>query len=391
MVDKIKRFYKFTEVKTIEDMTHIRMCKKDIDKKNKQILQTMLFCVFFVLGGWLSLSYVSDFYIFSKAIEYQTPYTIITIFTSLMFIYVRFFQKKYIIASVYIVNSCGVLYAAYVSSFVEYDIVSVTFLFMLFAISTLYIDYGWRIHTYMLLCTVFYVFTISFFKVPTVFETEAMNSYIFLFLLFILGTIVRQATIDSFVAQYKLRQIAYADQLTGVASRRKLFEIYGNKKNNEFTNIVSALAMIDVDHFKKYNDIYGHQLGDECLRKIGLTLLNLSIDYPIEAYRYGGEEFVIVIENKNNNDVNKIINNLVKAIKDLEIPHTGSEHNIISLSIGVTIVNKNDSVDLDSLISNADKVLYDSKHNGRNKVIYVDYEEHKGPQSSTQRRERKEV
>ncbi len=392
MIKNLKKFYKFAELKTIEDLTNIRMCQKEIDIKNKEILQTMLFCVSFVLGGWLLMSYITDFYIFAQAIELRTPYSIVAVFSFLTFLYVRFFQKKYVTELTYIVNTSGVIYAFYVSSFAEYNVVSVTFLFMLFAISTLYIDYGWRIHTFMLICTCFYVFAISFFKTQEAFQVEAMNSYIILLLLFLIGTIVRQGRLDMYVAQHELKQIAYVDQLTGVASRRKLFENLGVMTQKDLGESVVALAMLDVDYFKKYNDKYGHQLGDACLRKLGKCLIQLSHNYPLQAYRYGGEEFVIVFKQCKEYGVTRAIESLVILVDELDIVHESSSHNKVTLSIGVAVVANTPEVNLDSLISKADQALYEAKSEGRNKVNYVQYnnkEELDAPQSLRQRREAK--
>jgi diguanylate cyclase (GGDEF)-like protein len=130
--------------------------------------------------------------------------------------------------------------------------------------------------------------------------------------------------------------------------------------------------MVDVDHFKPYNDHYGHQAGDECLRRIAKTLdqqLSRSIDM---VARYGGEEFIIILPETPLLGAVKLGERLRIAIEEMAIPHERSDVAAqVTISIGVATVAPRPDLSADSLISAADGALYQAKHNGRNRVCAV--------------------
>jgi len=122
--------------------------------------------------------------------------------------------------------------------------------------------------------------------------------------------------------------------------------------------------MIDIDHFKKYNDEFGHQAGDRALRDVTQSIEQSLRDYDkIHIYRYGGEEFVIIIPDISTRDAFKIGERLTKNVKEA----CG-----LTISVGISHYREI-SDDLHSLISNADKALYAAKREGRDRVVV--YEE----------------
>ncbi|MBL4633832.1 MAG: GGDEF domain-containing protein [Kofleriaceae bacterium] len=167
-------------------------------------------------------------------------------------------------------------------------------------------------------------------------------------------------------ANNQLARLSRVDGLTGLFNRRHFDEqldIYWRECRRLETPI--SIIMIDVDHFKKYNDRYGHVAGDECLRKVADCLrssLRRATDF---LARYGGEEFVVII--KDDLDKSKrVADNLVRAIRELKLEHSETELGIVTLSLGVaSTVPGRDGLATD-LLKLADQGLYLSKEIGRN-------------------------
>ena len=175
------------------------------------------------------------------------------------------------------------------------------------------------------------------------------------------------------IANYKLQQLANSDGLTGLANRR-YFDRYFQQEWKRLLREEAPLSLImcDVDFFKSYNDTYGHQLGDECLRQIAIVLKE-TVKRPSDlAARYGGEEFIILLPNTDLEGVTHLAKQIHLKIKSLNIPHINSDVSdcvTISLGLAVTIPQFNQSPQ--SLIAAADEMLYKAKLAGRNCISFV--------------------
>ncbi len=128
-----------------------------------------------------------------------------------------------------------------------------------------------------------------------------------------------------------------------------------------------SVAMIDIDHFKGYNDHYGHQGGDRCLTTVAATVAATvrSTDY---VARYGGEEFCIILPETPLADALVVAGRVRAAIEALREPHALSPHGIVTVSIGVAAGLPGPNGSVDTLLKLADEYLYDAKRSGRNRV-----------------------
>jgi diguanylate cyclase (GGDEF)-like protein len=168
----------------------------------------------------------------------------------------------------------------------------------------------------------------------------------------------------------RLTVMASIDMLSGLANRRGFqsrldFEwMKAQQYNTEL-----SLLMIDVDHFKLYNDTYGHPEGDACLTKLGETLAGIAADTIGFAGRYGGEEFCLLLPNTESARALEIGEQVRQAVLSQAMPHITSVHQTVTVSVGVATTKPSDAQRPGDLIEAADAALYAAKHRGRNAVV----------------------
>jgi diguanylate cyclase (GGDEF)-like protein len=167
-----------------------------------------------------------------------------------------------------------------------------------------------------------------------------------------------------------LETLALQDGLTGLANRRQFDTALQNELSRATRSASSlALIMIDVDCFKKFNDIYGHLAGDECLRQVGKIIQSAEGRTGDLAARYGGEEFAILLPSTDVQGALKVAEDIRKAIRELEIKHDGNLPGVVTISAGVNVlmpVTGNDTPSI--LIGSADEALYIAKSKGRDQT-----------------------
>lgn len=174
-----------------------------------------------------------------------------------------------------------------------------------------------------------------------------------------------------------LRSMAMLDGLTGVANRRKLearLEAAWSQACRD--NGPLSLIMIDVDYFKKYNDHYGHQRGDQCLRRLAMALAaTLNRPYDLLA-RYGGEEFACLLPDTDLAGAERVAQKMLAAVAELRIEHLASDVGPqVSLSLGVATVLASARLTPQELLRRADEQLYLAKAGGRARACARFYEE----------------
>ena len=182
---------------------------------------------------------------------------------------------------------------------------------------------------------------------------------------------VRLRTAELEAANRQLETLSTTDELTGLANRRRFDQYWSEEWQRAVRQGTSlAVIMVDVDHFKNYNDHYGHQQGDACLRQLG-ALLRVTIRRSGElAARYGGEEFVVVLSGASAQQASETAAAVLGAMQAEQIPHAASPvAPVLTLSLGVATGHPGAGEDRDHLIRLADEALYQAKRLGRNRVV----------------------
>jgi diguanylate cyclase (GGDEF)-like protein len=161
------------------------------------------------------------------------------------------------------------------------------------------------------------------------------------------------------------------DGLTGIANRRRLDQRLETEWTHaKLVKTPLSFLIIDVDYFKEYNDHYGHLSGDECLKKIGRALFEISQEPGYLCARFGGDEFALILSNTDSKQALQIANQCVQAIRELNIGHRYSiTSSQVTLSIGVATMIPSESLQVQDLINGADRVLYIAKKEGRNRIV----------------------
>ncbi len=177
-----------------------------------------------------------------------------------------------------------------------------------------------------------------------------------------------EKALDEVIRQQKLfKKLSITDDLTGLYNRRHLNNILGQEfqRSKRHHNDLSCL-MLDLDHFKKVNDTFGHDFGDVVLRNFASTLKEFlrSSDY---AFRFGGEEFLLVLPETDIQGAMRVGEKIRLRMAN-NIIADDMVSTIVKVSVGVASVHHNKPADKDALIAFADKALYSAKMNGRNRV-----------------------
>lgn len=188
-----------------------------------------------------------------------------------------------------------------------------------------------------------------------------------------LAEVVEARTAELREANERLYEISRRDPLTGLANRRHFDET----KQIEFRRarrLVQPLSLLmcDIDHFKLYNDTYGHSAGDQCLQQVA-NLLGQAFNRAGElAARLGGEEFVVLLPGTDAEQAAKSAERLRKKLTELQIPHTSSPVSpYVTMSIGIAQLELVMPDDFDQLLQRADAALYRAKRQGRNRIVHT--------------------
>jgi diguanylate cyclase (GGDEF)-like protein len=172
-------------------------------------------------------------------------------------------------------------------------------------------------------------------------------------------------------AQIALEQLASRDGLTGIANRRCFDETLQNEWRRAIREVKPmALLMVDVDHFKRYNDYFGHQAGDDCLRSVAGVMAKSALRSSDLVARYGGEEFAVILPDGDWEGAITLGQRIRHSVEQLHIP-TGDGASM-TVSVGAATTAALTNVSPAELLRAADNALYEAKNSGRNRVVAVD-------------------
>jgi len=178
----------------------------------------------------------------------------------------------------------------------------------------------------------------------------------------------------SFVETQLLNDIAERDGLSGLYNRR-MFDTLARRLWQQAQRDTEALQVIlvDIDHFKRFNDLYGHQAGDDCIRRVA-SIIARTAKRPFDfCARYGGEEFALVLYAPSGAEPSALPEQIRRDIMAQALPHAGSDTaQVITVSVGSAIAEAGTKRSLAGLIQTADEALYRAKQMGRNRTLHSD-------------------
>jgi len=184
-----------------------------------------------------------------------------------------------------------------------------------------------------------------------------------------------KTTIDLFESNIDLNNKVHRDTLTGIYNRRYLEEkVHQLIIDLSRSNSSLGIMMLDIDFFKKYNDTYGHNAGDICLKAIADIFTECVTRKDDFASRYGGEEFIIILPNTDEKGVQVTAQKVLDKLASCRIPHEKNEiTGFVTVSIGYTVINVKHNHIITNYIKCTDEALYLSKQNGRNRYTYLPF------------------
>jgi len=181
-----------------------------------------------------------------------------------------------------------------------------------------------------------------------------------------------EATYRLAAAKSELQRLSTLDGLTGITNRRRFDELLaGELKRAIREKTPLSVILGDIDHFKCYNDRYGHLAGDECLQRVAIALRD-AVSRPGDCVaRYGGEEFVAMLAATDAAGARAVAEHMRAAVEGLRIDHASSPTaSHTTLSLGVATMIPTEATAPETLLAAADEALYDSKNGGRNRVSF---------------------
>lgn len=229
------------------------------------------------------------------------------------------------------------------------------------------VDYAFRVNLFL------FVVTLAFAVLAFVFESwetmlsDIVNAGSAFVLSVIVGRDFRKTKLNAIERARELFVERNTDPLTGLPNRRDLFERLASLDNKGIS--VLSVLMVDIDFYKKFNDSYGHQRGDECLRMLGKCFSNFSERTGIKFFRYGGEEFLALAECYAYSSMREIAEDLLQEVKSLDIHFDYSSTKRVTVSAGYAEAKECSAKNCENLIGMADSALYYAKAHGRNQSV----------------------
>jgi len=284
-----------------------------------------------------------------------------TLFFMLFFIFKFPFMKKYALGGLYICFFVFFALAIFLSV-VHTPNMRATILLGAFCIMPLgLIDRPVRVNLFEAFWLAVHTI-LAFHLKPQYALDDTINCLCFAILGCFIGNFMTWGRIEGYEAQRLLTIQNETDVLTGLFNRRKLFETLAVLETT-YAEKPSGILMIDLDHFKEFNDKFGHAAGDKCLSRLGEVFIKFTQNFRIYFYRYGGEEFVAIAYGYGETELLSLAESLRIAVQSIVMDgHT------FTVSIGVAYCGEEQIRNYENIIDLADKAAYTAKRSGRNKV-----------------------
>ncbi len=334
-----------------------------IDEYNEKTLSTLLPI------GWALMLLPLAAVPFSNTKINAVPAYLLT-FLSFFILFILFkipSIKKYALVGLHISFSVLFMFGIYLSVIHSPNMRATILLggFILMPIS--FIDNFYRIRSVLAFWLV--VSTImAFYLKPQYALDDTINCLCSAVLGYYLGKMMIQVRLESFEARRQLIIEKETDVLTGLFNRRKLFETLADLETTG-TEKPSGILMIDIDHFKDFNDNYGHVAGDKRLSYLGEALTKFAQNFRLHFYRYGGEEFVAMAYGYDDKELLAIAEGLRISVQSADI-----DGHFTTVSIGVAYCGDEQVQNYENIIDRADKAAYAAKRAGRNKICMAQNE-----------------
>ncbi|MEG1811250.1 MAG: GGDEF domain-containing protein [Clostridia bacterium] len=247
-----------------------------------------------------------------------------------------------------------------------------TFMVVLVIIPLLILDRPWHTNLFVMLTGLAFCIFTYIFKAINFAMVDMINCVSFMLLSMFINHLITNIKLRDISNQRLLVIQRDTDSLTMLPNRRKLYETLAASESGACAPITGVI-MVDIDYFKLYNDSYGHQAGDDCLRLLGKRFAIFAKANSLSIFRYGGEEFIALSYTHNYEALGAVSNELVSSIRTANIPFDAAPKGKITICCGFAYANNCRPQSYETLISMADKALYHAKGNGKDTVAgYLD-------------------
>ncbi len=339
--------------------------KDETDKYNIKMLSffniLVLVLLFLVFVSGFFTGYVADM---------QPVYVGTAVFTLLEMAADRLvlFKKKGLMdAAVFL--CMAKIYGFCIISGINYSLnmPAVSFSVFMIVLSILFIVRPWKMNAYNFIAVLVFGSLSYLEKEPSVALADIYNSLVFYAVAAIVSFWIIKLRVGLIRNEKLLTIQRDTDILTTLPNRRR-FNTYAREAFEDREEKEISFLMMDIDHFKAYNDTKGHIAGDYCLESIGKALGRFGEEHGIFFARYGGEEFVAVDTKRNDKELDEIAAGIVNTVYQLGLPHESSAFKRITISVGYAVRSDAGAKDYIQLLECADKALYQAKQQGRNKI-----------------------
>lgn len=346
--------------------------RPEIDRYNRELMEHTL--LFFALSG-------ITVYIVNQATDHQamacTDWVAIAFVVSMMVIYVLSRSLPKTSTSITLVLTCMLCVAVAVQSIdmgvVNSEYPAILFFILTVSFSVLFTSaLGIMALTQLAalagLCVASYLL-----QSTEVFNLNTAHAIAFIPLGWFMSWHASRVKIRSIVNRREAESQRDIDSLTRLPSRRRFDEVVQMTMADPSSPCIVGAIMVDIDHFKMYNDTYGHLSGDECLRQVASAIMKVSRDYDVFFARNGGEEFVGLLKEDQDVDLAEVAEAVRQGVSDMRIPHKAMKCGYVTVSVGYALVDPEvDGHDIRKSVAHADAALYDVKRRGRNGICAFD-------------------